>query len=135
MRRSVTGKVMCCTVLFYKLLSPLNDFFVFCSYVLSSKAGVNLKIKKAFCPPKVVEENPCIEYVKYIILPWFGSFEVVRKDQDGGNKYVSHCLFYACMYLIHLFVKFKTLFNCCSTFSGLHLFIFVSYGHGCPVFL
>lgn len=55
-------------------------------YMEDEEADVNLKIKKAFCPPKVVNENPCIEYVQYIILPWFGSFEVIRKDQDGGNK-------------------------------------------------
>lgn len=55
-------------------------------YMEDEEADVNLKIKKAFCPPKVTKENPCIEYVQYIILPWFGSFEVVRKEQDGGNK-------------------------------------------------
>uniref|UniRef100_K3YZC0 Uncharacterized protein n=1 Tax=Setaria italica TaxID=4555 RepID=K3YZC0_SETIT len=30
--------------------------------------------------------NPCLEYIKYIILPWHGKFEVVRKKEDGGDK-------------------------------------------------
>uniref|UniRef100_A0A0E0CAS3 Tyrosine--tRNA ligase n=1 Tax=Oryza meridionalis TaxID=40149 RepID=A0A0E0CAS3_9ORYZ len=30
--------------------------------------------------------NPCLEYIKYIILPWYGKFEVVREKEDGGNK-------------------------------------------------
>ncbi len=37
---------------------------------------VNTKIKKAYCPPKVVAGNPCIEYVRYIVMPWFGHFQV-----------------------------------------------------------
>eukprot|EP00250_Pteridium_aquilinum_P019774 c24564_g1_i2 orf=357-1589(+) len=55
-------------------------------YMEDEEAEVNVKIKKAFCPPNVTKENPCIEYVEYIVLPWFGSFEVVRREQDGGNK-------------------------------------------------
>ncbi|RRT37601.1 hypothetical protein BHE74_00057997, partial [Ensete ventricosum] len=47
---------------------------------------VNVKIKKAYCPPKIVEGNPCLEYIKYIVFPWFGHFEVVRKEENGGNK-------------------------------------------------
>ncbi|KAH7290859.1 hypothetical protein KP509_30G066700 [Ceratopteris richardii] len=55
-------------------------------YMEDEEAEVNVKIKKAFCPPQVTKENPCIEYVEYIILPWFGRFEVLRKEQDGGDK-------------------------------------------------
>ncbi|KAL3753140.1 hypothetical protein ACJRO7_000526 [Eucalyptus globulus] len=29
----------------------------------------------AYCPPKIVEGNPCLEYI-YIILPWFHEFGV-----------------------------------------------------------
>ncbi|RCV08091.1 hypothetical protein SETIT_1G298700v2 [Setaria italica] len=32
------------------------------------------------------KSNPCLEYIKYIILPWHGKFEVVRKKEDGGDK-------------------------------------------------
>ncbi|CAH9096028.1 unnamed protein product [Cuscuta epithymum] len=50
------------------------------------EADVNLKIKKAFCPPKVVKKNPCLEYIKYIIFPWFNEFKVERCLENGGNK-------------------------------------------------
>ncbi|KAJ4768661.1 Tyrosine--tRNA ligase [Rhynchospora pubera] len=55
-------------------------------YMEDEEADVNLKIKKAFCPPQVVDGNPCLEYIKYIVLPWFGTFEVTRPEQNGGNK-------------------------------------------------
>ncbi|CAM0875652.1 unnamed protein product [Alopecurus aequalis] len=44
------------------------------------------KIKSAFCPPESAEDNPCLEYIKHIILPWFGKFEVVQKEENGGSK-------------------------------------------------
>lgn len=47
---------------------------------------VNTKIKKAYCPPQVVGGNPVVEYVEYVIFPWFGKFEVQRSDSNGGNK-------------------------------------------------
>ncbi|XP_074264808.1 tyrosine--tRNA ligase 2, cytoplasmic-like [Silene latifolia] len=50
------------------------------------QAEVNVKIKKAYCPPKVVEGNPCLEYLKYIVFPWFKEFSVERKAEFGGAK-------------------------------------------------
>ncbi|CAO2823251.1 unnamed protein product [Amaranthus hypochondriacus] len=55
-------------------------------FMEDEEAEVNLKIKKAYCPPKIVEGNPCLEYVKYIILPWFNEFTVERKAEHGGPK-------------------------------------------------
>ncbi|OIW12729.1 hypothetical protein TanjilG_24662 [Lupinus angustifolius] len=60
---------------------PLSSIFM-----EDEEAEVNLKIKKAFCPPKVVEKNPCLEYVKYLILPWFNEFKVERSAANGGDK-------------------------------------------------
>ncbi|KAK7255830.1 hypothetical protein RIF29_29253 [Crotalaria pallida] len=60
---------------------PLSSIFM-----EDEEAEVNLKIKKAFCPPKVVEKNPCLEYVKYLILPWFNEFKVERSADNGGDK-------------------------------------------------
>jgi tyrosyl-tRNA synthetase len=45
--------------------------------IICPQAEVNVKIK-AFCPPNVVEKNPCLEYVKYVIFPWFNEFKVER---------------------------------------------------------
>ncbi|CAL9030135.1 unnamed protein product [Prunus brigantina] len=55
-------------------------------FMEDEEAEVNLKIKKAYCPPNVVEGNPCMEYVKYLILPWFNEFIVERSEKNGGNK-------------------------------------------------
>uniref|UniRef100_M8CBW8 tyrosine--tRNA ligase n=1 Tax=Aegilops tauschii TaxID=37682 RepID=M8CBW8_AEGTA len=48
------------------------------------ESEVTKKIKKAFCPPKITQGNPCLEYVEHIVLPWFREFEVV--PPDGGNR-------------------------------------------------
>jgi hypothetical protein len=49
---------------------------------------VNLrdKLSRAFCPAKVAEGNPCLEYIKYIVFPWFGYFEVLKKEENGGSR-------------------------------------------------
>ena len=50
------------------------------------QSQVNSKIAQAFCPQKTTEGNPCLEYVKYIVFPWFERFDVLREEADGGNK-------------------------------------------------
>lgn len=55
-------------------------------FMEDSEAEVNLKIKKAFCPPAEIQGNPCIAYVKHIVLPWFGHFTINRKPENGGDK-------------------------------------------------
>lgn len=55
-------------------------------FMEDEEVEVNVKIKKAYCPPKLVEGNPCLEYIKYIIFPWFNKFEVIRQEVNGGNK-------------------------------------------------
>ena len=44
------------------------------------------KIKKAYCPPQIAEGNPCLEYIKYIIFPWFHEFKVESNPENGGEK-------------------------------------------------
>ncbi|XP_073011832.1 tyrosine--tRNA ligase 1, cytoplasmic [Typha latifolia] len=55
-------------------------------FMEDEEAEVNVKIKKAYCPPKIVEANPCLEYIKYIVFPWFNSFDILRQEENGGNK-------------------------------------------------
>ncbi|KAG8374930.1 hypothetical protein BUALT_Bualt10G0046800 [Buddleja alternifolia] len=77
-------------------------------YMEDEETDVNLKIKKTFCPPKVVENNPCLEYINYIILPWFNEFTVERKPENGGdNRHVhkNHVLFFS----FRTFKSFKDL--------------------------
>uniref|UniRef100_A0A7N2MU44 FRIGIDA-like protein n=1 Tax=Quercus lobata TaxID=97700 RepID=A0A7N2MU44_QUELO len=60
---------------------PLSSIFI-----EDDEAKVNLKIKRAYCPPDIVEGNPCLEYVKYLILPWFKKFVIERSAENGGDK-------------------------------------------------
>ncbi|KAH7851965.1 hypothetical protein Vadar_018949 [Vaccinium darrowii] len=55
-------------------------------FMEDEEAVVNLKIKKAYCPPMVVQGNPCVEYIEHIILPWFHEFKVERSADNGGEK-------------------------------------------------
>lgn len=55
-------------------------------FMEDSEAEVKTKIKKAFCPPCQVDRNPCIAYIRHIILPWCGSFSVKRPEDNGGDK-------------------------------------------------
>jgi tyrosyl-tRNA synthetase len=33
-----------------------------------------------------VAGNPCLEYIKHIVLPWFNEFTVHRDEANGGPK-------------------------------------------------
>jgi tyrosyl-tRNA synthetase len=55
-------------------------------FMEDSEIEVNTKIKKAFCPPQIVEGNPCLEYLRYMVLPKLGEFHVERRPEHGGAK-------------------------------------------------
>jgi len=44
------------------------------------------KIRSAFCPPGIVEKNPCIDYIKHIVFQRMDSFTVDRKHENGGPR-------------------------------------------------
>ncbi|KAI6698821.1 hypothetical protein NL676_018940 [Syzygium grande] len=50
------------------------------------EAEMNVKIKKAYCPPKIVKINPCLDYIKYVVLGWFNEFKVERSADNGCDK-------------------------------------------------
>lgn len=54
-------------------------------FMEDTEIEVNTKIKKAFCPPGVVEGNPCIEYLQYMVMPKLGGFSVDRRPEHGGS--------------------------------------------------
>jgi tyrosyl-tRNA synthetase len=43
------------------------------------------KINKAFCPIGVVERNPILELIRYVIFHEFKEFNVERPSKYGGN--------------------------------------------------
>ncbi|KAI3742296.1 hypothetical protein L1987_59976 [Smallanthus sonchifolius] len=54
-------------------------------FMEDEEAEVILKINNAYCPPNVVDKNPCLEYIKYIVFPWFNEFKVERKAENRGE--------------------------------------------------
>lgn len=55
-------------------------------FMEDSEAEVNVKIKKAFCPPGVVEGNPILDYAKSIIFASKSDQLVIeRAEQNGGT--------------------------------------------------
>ena len=55
-------------------------------FMEDTREEVDRKIKKAFCPPGVIEANPCLKYIQLIILPWSGRFSVTFKKEDNREK-------------------------------------------------
>ncbi|KAF2073882.1 hypothetical protein CYY_004806 [Polysphondylium violaceum] len=51
-------------------------------FMEDTEADVNTKIKKAFCPPGVVEKNPILDYVKHIIFQKVETFTIPTKEGD-----------------------------------------------------
>ncbi len=43
------------------------------------------RLRGAFCPAKVVEGNPVVEAVRFVVLPWDGHLTVPRSPQHGGT--------------------------------------------------
>lgn len=56
-----------------------------CIYVHDSFEQIKKKLDKAYCPPKIIEGNPLIEYSKYLIFSQFGKMRIERSDRFGGN--------------------------------------------------
>lgn len=57
-------------------------------FMEDSLEEVNRKIKKAFCPEKIIDGNPILDYCKNIIFGARDSLEVARNPQNGGSKYL-----------------------------------------------
>ena len=54
-------------------------------FMEDSEDEVNSKIKRAFCPPGIVKDNPILDYVKHLIFGRFNEFTVERSESNGGN--------------------------------------------------
>jgi len=49
-------------------------------FMEDTKADVERKIKKAYCPPEITENNPIIDYTEHIIFAYYGKLTM---DVDG----------------------------------------------------
>src|SRR3989344_7485765 len=54
-------------------------------FMTDSAEEVQHKISKAYCPERLVEGNPVLEYCKYIIFEKFKEFNVERAEKFGGD--------------------------------------------------
>jgi tyrosyl-tRNA synthetase len=56
-------------------------------FMEDSVEDVKRKIKRAFCPPGVVQSNPCLDMIKTLVFAKCGKegWTVKRKAEDGGD--------------------------------------------------
>lgn len=60
-------------------------------FMEDDESTIRRKIKKAFCPPNIAENNPCLEYMKYIVFPKFNNITVKRSIKNGGDiEYINY---------------------------------------------
>ena len=54
-------------------------------FMTDSEEEVKRKLEKAYCPEGIVEDNPILEYCKYIIFEKFNDIKIERPEKFGGN--------------------------------------------------
>jgi tyrosyl-tRNA synthetase len=54
-------------------------------FMTDSEEDIKRKIKKAYCAEGIVEENPILEYCKFILFEKFETLKVERPEKFGGN--------------------------------------------------
>ncbi len=59
-------------------------------FMNDSEEDIKRKISKAYCPAKVAEENPLLEYSKYLIFEQFKVMEIKRPEKFGGDLVIEN---------------------------------------------
>ncbi|MBI2656838.1 tyrosine--tRNA ligase [Candidatus Woesearchaeota archaeon] len=59
-------------------------------FMNDSEEDIKRKVGKAYCPAKVIEENPMLEYSKYLIFEKFNVMEIKRHDKFGGDVVIEN---------------------------------------------
>ena len=54
-------------------------------FMTDTKEEVEKKFKKAYCPEGKAEDNPVLEYCKFIVFEKINKFEIERSEKFGGN--------------------------------------------------
>lgn len=55
-----------------------------CIFMTDSESEIKRKISKAYCPANQIEENPVLEYARYIVFESFPVFKIDRPKKFGG---------------------------------------------------
>src|SRR3989344_150821 len=53
-------------------------------FMTDTEKDIQRKMGKAYCPEKVIQDNPLLEYCKYIIFESFKEFKIERPSKFGG---------------------------------------------------
>lgn len=59
-------------------------------FMNDSEEDIKRKINKAYCPAKVIEENPMLEYSEYLIFEKFNTMEIKRQEKFGGDVVIEN---------------------------------------------
>ena len=59
-------------------------------FMNDSEEDIKRKISKAYCPAKVIDENPILEYSKYLIFEKFNTIEIKRPEKFGGDAVIEN---------------------------------------------
>jgi tyrosyl-tRNA synthetase len=54
-------------------------------FMNDSEESIKKKISKAYCPAKVIDENPMMDYCRYLVFEKFEAMEIKRPEKFGGN--------------------------------------------------
>jgi len=54
-------------------------------FMEDTREDVISKIKKGYCPEKIVLDNPILDYCKSILFPALGELTIKRTEKNGGN--------------------------------------------------
>ncbi len=54
-------------------------------FMTDSEEDIKRKVNKAYCPEGIAQENPILEYCKYIIFEKLDTFKIERPEKWGGN--------------------------------------------------
>jgi len=70
-----------------KMSKSIPDSAIF---MTDSEEDIKRKIQKAYCPPRVITENPIIEYCRYIIFEKFDEMCISRPAKFGGDLQIEN---------------------------------------------
>ena len=59
-------------------------------FMNDSEEDIKRKINKAYCPAKIVKENPMLEYSRYLIFEKFNIMEIKRTEKFGGDVVIEN---------------------------------------------
>src|SRR3989338_7457135 len=59
-------------------------------FMNDSEEEIKRKISKAYCPAKIIHENPVLEYSKYLVFEKFNTMEIKRQEKFGGDVVIEN---------------------------------------------